>query len=102
VRYWVDARLAIALLAGVAVGFGGGWLAFGAGGGSSDITRAQAEQAVIREGEFQTVACEAAGGGEFSCKAFERDCDSHLKQTATVRVFARNGRPIVDLARERR
>ena len=47
----------MAVLVGIAVCFGGGWIVFGSSGDSSSITRAQAEQLVIRAGLFDAAEC---------------------------------------------
>jgi hypothetical protein len=89
-------RFALTLLVGIGLGFGVGWFVFGSSEAGSGLTRPQAEQAVMRDGEYDAAECETSDD-EFSCKVFLREFGSNaLKQTSTVRVFERNGRAVTE------
>lgn len=87
------------MLVGIALGFVGGWLVFDSSGDQPTLTRAQAEQAVIRDGDgsYDAAECGAASGGEFSCKAFSRSYnDDDLHFVSTVRVLERQGKAVTE------
>jgi hypothetical protein len=92
-------RLGLAVLVGIALGFVGGWLVFDSSGKQHTLTRAQAEQAVIRDGDesYDAAECREAGSGEFSCKALSRSFnDDDLHFVSTVRVFERHGKAVTE------